>query len=145
MHIPDNHWSCVLLQLNWIKNTWGKNMVQGGAETDAKRSYAALVKRLREQASNCPGVQLHADGQAEDQTATVDAAPTTFWGRWLCRSNVELLLQCLLVLALLLVGAAVLSAGHSISAGLRQVAAVMEECPARLAAGDPAAALLGEL
>lgn len=113
-------------QLDWLKNTWGKSMFQGGAETDAKRSYEALVKHLREQ----PGlISTGLDLQAAAQPAA-DVQPLQKNGGWLQHGNVDLLLQAALVLALLMVACAVLSAGRSISAELRQVAAAVRECDA---------------
>jgi hypothetical protein len=120
----------VILQLNWTKNTWGKGMVQGGAETDAKRSYAALVQRLREQACiSSAGAGLQAAVQPSEQASLSDAGQKSFWGRWLCRSNVELSVRALMVLALLFVAYSVLTAGRSISAELRDMtAAIQQQC-----------------
>lgn len=104
-------------------------MVQGGAETDAKHSYAALVQRLREQAcSSSAGTVLQAAVQPSEQAALIGAGPTTFWGRCLCHSNVELSIGMLMVLALLLVAYAVLAAGRSISAELRDMTAALQHC-----------------
>lgn len=117
------------MQLNWLKNTWGKSMVQGGAETDAKRSYEALVKRLREQPGLIStGLDLQAAAQQAVAQAEPDSAPQASKRGWLRRGHFELLLQAALVLALLLVAYAVLSAGYSISAELRQVAAAVRKC-----------------
>jgi hypothetical protein len=122
----------LVLQLNWTKNTWGKGMVQGGAESDAKRSYAVLVDRLRQAAgargSSSPGLKpVTLQGVGNDQgTAAMEVPPAT--PRWPRGINPGVLLQVALLLALLLVAWSVLSAGRSISAELHQVALAMREC-----------------
>lgn len=121
-----------MLQLNWTKNTWGKGMVQGGAETDAKRSYAVLVDRLRKAAgargSSNPGLTpVTLQGvDSEQAVAALEVQPVT--ARWLRGLNPGMLLQVALLLSLLLVAWSVLSAGRSISAELHQVALAMREC-----------------
>jgi hypothetical protein len=122
----------LVLQLNWTKNTWGKGMVQGGAESDAKRSYAVLVDRLRQAAgargSSSPGltpVTLQGVG-SEKAPAALEQQPVT--SRWLLGLSPGVMLQIALLLALLLVAWSVLSAGRSISAELHQVALAMREC-----------------
>jgi hypothetical protein len=129
---------CVTTQLNWTKNTWCKSMVQGGAETDAKRSYADLVTLLRQHASSSPGgVSGAPQGSSAAPEGSVGTAagaaagvlaPKAVRGSWLQGGSVVVVLRVALVLAVLLLAWAVLSAGRSISVELRSLAAVMEQC-----------------
>lgn len=125
---------CRSAQLNWTKKTWGQGMVQNGAVQDARRSYAALVKRLNQHAAgsgrgSSPGSEVLVEQQ---QAAVAGAEPEAQLAAgkrgWWVQGDAQVLLWVALVLALLLLAWAVVSAGRGISAELRQLTAALKEC-----------------
>lgn len=122
------------MQLNWTKKTWGQGMVQNSAATDAKRSYAALVKRLNQHAAGCgrgssAGTEVLVEQQpAAMAGAAVDAQVAAGKGGWGLQGDMQMLLRVALVLALLLLAWAVVTAGRGISTELHQLTAAMKEC-----------------
>jgi len=115
-----------LLQLNWTKNTWGKGMVQGGAETDAKQYYPRLVALLKQQAGSTLSSSdidpIPVAQGAEDAAAVAARAVSS--GSWqLYSGRVGVLLLVCLVLSLLVLALAVWSAGRNISSSMRELGA----------------------
>lgn len=122
-------------------------MVQGGAETDARRSYEALVKLLRQQArssSSCGDIDQSATAQQSAVGLSAEGAapaPPATAGRraWPGLYNhTGLLLHFATFLSLLLLAWAVVSAGQSISRELHELAVAVKTCSSS-SGGDPSA------
>jgi hypothetical protein len=109
-------------------------MVQNGAATDAKRSYAALVKRLNQHAvgsgrGSSAGSEVLVEQQpAAMAGAALDAHAAAGKRGWGLQGDLQVLLLVALVVALLLLAWAIVTAGRGISTELHQLTAAMKEC-----------------
>jgi hypothetical protein len=107
----------VSMALCWHKSTWGKGMVQGGAEADARRSWAALVNALT-QAARSGGEAAASTAAATSEAAAVvpvglppaaEPGHRSWVGNVAAWPRAATCLQLALVAAVLLLAAAVWS------------------------------------
>jgi hypothetical protein len=142
------------MQLDWIKNTLGKSLVQSGAESDSKRCWARLVASLQQHIATKGGLAL-TDSAAGAVAAAADhaaahlidshsasgkgaAAGGGVFGR-LTNASSLLVIVLLLLLAVLLLAlvASVRSGSARVAGELHQLTAVLGAMGRQCAAPNP--------
>jgi hypothetical protein len=138
------------MQLDWHKNTLGKSLVQSGAEGDAKRSWAACMKLLKQHIGmGKPGNLLNPDDcHAARETIPQESQAAT-WRRANSSSGVvapatqqhfdsfKFIQLCLLAIAVLFLGlllVVICTGVHVISQELHEIAEAASKGPSAGAA-----------
>lgn len=127
----------------WRNNTWGKGMVQAGAEADAKKGWAACVALLKQHAGPVGPCSSERDAAATTALPVIGAAgPGPLVAHAAPRSSARLAgvpvrsggsaLQLALVAAILLWAVAVWRGAQSVSHELRQMTAAVRRCQGAL-------------